>query len=130
MGNKKFDMFYSAPKETFLLAKRLRETMTEEEEKLWLKLKGNQIQGLKFRRQHPIGRFIVDFYCHKVKLVLEVDGKIHLSPSIHLNDKERQKEIESLGIKVIRFKNSDVCDNIEKVLLKIKSECEFLLKNT
>jgi very-short-patch-repair endonuclease len=70
-------MFYGASPIIFERAKLLRESMTEAEKRLWLFLNKNKIMGLRFRAQHPIERFIADFYCHAIKLVIEVDGDIH-----------------------------------------------------
>ena len=92
--------------------------MTQEEILLWEKLKGKQVLNLRFRRQHPINVYIADFYCHKAKLAIELDGKIHLKSKE--NDKERTKIIEDFGIKVIRFTNEDVKMNIKNVVSEIE----------
>ena len=76
--------------------------------------------GLKFRRQHPINIFIADFYCHKVKLVIELDGGIHKIEENREYDKGREAELEDLGLTVLRFTNKEVMNNIEKVVLRIK----------
>ncbi len=73
-------MYYGAKKETFILARELRKSLTEAERVLWSKLRNKKIEGLIFRRQHPIDIYIVDFYCHKYKMVIEVDGEIHNNP--------------------------------------------------
>lgn len=70
-------MYYNAKSDTISLAKLLRNSMTESEKLLWERLKGKQIMNSRFRRQHPINIFIADFYCHEIKLVIEVDGSIH-----------------------------------------------------
>lgn len=70
-------MFYSAPPYAFERARELRMNMTQAEEILWEHLKKKQLNGYKFRRQHPVFKFIVDFYCHKAKLVVELDGEYH-----------------------------------------------------
>ena len=75
----KFDMYYGASLEVMEKAKILGKSETDAEKILWERLRNKQLLGLKFRRQHPINIFIVDFYCHKIKLVVEVDGKIHLA---------------------------------------------------
>jgi len=81
MGNQNLNhdesMWKGAPANSFLLAKRLRGRMTQAEILLWEKLKNKQFKGCKFRRQHPIHQFVVDFYCHKLKLIIEIDGKYH-----------------------------------------------------
>jgi len=80
--------------------------------------KNNQL-GYRFRRQHPVGNFIVDFYCHKLKLVIEADGSIHNSEEAKIRDEERQKILETEGIKVIRFTNAEILKNGEEVIEKI-----------
>lgn len=82
---------------------------------LWGYLKQKPL-GYKFRRQHPLGFYIADFYCHKLLLVIEVDGKIHEREDVAKNDKERQNVIEGLGLKVIRVSNDDVNKQLEKVV--------------
>jgi cyclase len=85
-----------------------------EEETVWGYLSGNKL-GVKFRRQHPLLFYVADFYCHQLKLVIEIDGSIHNKEDVKINDAIRQKEIEELGIVVIRFDNSQVKNNIEKL---------------
>ncbi|MBC8552587.1 MAG: endonuclease domain-containing protein [Candidatus Brocadiales bacterium] len=97
----------------------LRKNMTKAEILLWSKLKGKQLNGLKFRRQYGINNYIVDFYCTELKLVIEIDGDVHAYSSRIVYDKQRQKEIEALGIKVLRYTNNDVVQNIEGVLYDI-----------
>ena len=88
---------------------------------LWLKIKGRQINGCKFRRQYGIGKYIVDFYCPKAKLAIEIDGDSHfLDKPSELYDKERQRYIESLGLHMIRFLNTDIYNSLEAVVEKIK----------
>ena len=87
---------------------------TPAEEKLWQKLRNKQLLGLKFRRQHSIERFIVDFYCGKVRLVVEVDGSIH--DYTQEEDALRQAFLESLGLRVLRFSNAEVLDSVDRVL--------------
>jgi len=113
-------MFYSASPLIFQRAKELRNHVTHAEMVLWDYLRGNQF-GYKFRRQHPVGNFIVDFYCHKLKLAIEVDGSVHNNEDVIEYDEERQKILESEGIKVIRFTNDDVLKNTENVMKKINS---------
>ncbi len=90
--------------------------MTKAEIVLWSKLKGKQLNGLKFRRQHGINNYVVDFYCPELKLAIEIDGDVHAYDSRIVYDKQRQKEIEALGIKVLRHTNTDVLNNIECAL--------------
>jgi imidazole glycerol-phosphate synthase subunit HisF len=102
------------------MAKDLRKNMTDAEKVLWFHLKQNLV-GFKFRRQHPLGIYIADFYCHKAKLVIELDGSIHDNEEVKTNDEIRQRNIEEGGIKVIRFKNEEIFNDIETVLRRIES---------
>ena len=113
-------MFYGASPEIFRRAKLLRNHMTKTEEILWEALKDNKTNGLKFRRQHPINQFIVDFYCHKKKLVIELDGSIHENQDQKEKDEGRQFLLEEFGLKVLRFKNDEVISDLENVLNKIR----------
>ena len=99
--------------------KRLRKELTKEEYKLWFHLKGKNL-GVKFRRQHGIGPYIVDFYCKEKNLIIELDGSQHLESKEY--DKERDLYLQTLGIKVLRFWNSEIDNNMEEVLNKIKKE--------
>ena len=92
--------------------------MTNSEELLWERLKGKQVSGHRFRRQHPIDIFIADFYCHEARLVVEVDGDIHSMKSEY--DDGRTAEMEKFEIKVIRFTNNEVENNIDAVIRKIE----------
>jgi very-short-patch-repair endonuclease len=113
-------MYYGAKPETFNSAKILRDNMTSCEKILWERLKHKQICGLRFRRQHPINFFIADFYCHEVRLVIEIDGEIHNQQKEY--DDGRSAEMEKYFIKVIRFINSEVENNIEDVIKIIENE--------
>jgi len=113
-------MFYGAKAETFQYASELRQEMTEAEMILWDKLKRSQIKGYRFKAQHPIKLFIADFYCHKAKLVIEIDGGIHKINENKEYDENRSCELEQIGLKVIRFTNEEVINNINCVLEKIK----------
>jgi very-short-patch-repair endonuclease len=110
-----------APPVIFKNAARLRDTMTETEKLLWEKLRLKPM-GFKFRRQHPINLYILDFYCHKLKLSIEIDGGYHLTKEQQLKDNERTKALNELGIKEIRFTDKDILENIEKVMSKIHEE--------
>ncbi|MFM5900099.1 MAG: endonuclease domain-containing protein [Dolichospermum sp.] len=99
------------------LARQMRTEPTLAEKQLWQRLKNKQLLGFKFRRQQVIDRFIVDFYCHEVKLVIEVDGEIHNYTQVE--DAIREEFLESLGLRVVRFKNEDVLFRIEGVLEEI-----------
>jgi len=99
--------------------KRLRKELTEEEYKLWFHLKGKKL-GIKFRRQHGIGPYIVDFYCKEKNLVIELDGSQHLNTKEY--DKEKDLYLQTLGIIVLRFWNSEIDNNLEDVLNRIRKE--------
>jgi very-short-patch-repair endonuclease len=100
-------------------AKQMRRNSTEAEEALWHRLKNKQVAGLKFRRQHPMDKFIADFYCHEKKLVIELDGDIHDQKEQTDLDKGRTETLNEFGIKVLRFKNEEILHNIEEVIKKI-----------
>ncbi|WP_413171606.1 endonuclease domain-containing protein [Anabaena azotica] len=99
------------------LARQMRTESTLAEKLLWQRLKNKQLLGFKFRRQQVIDRFIVDFYCHEIKLIIEVDGEIHNYTKVE--DAIRQEFLKSLGLRVLRFKNEDVLFRIEGVLEEI-----------
>ncbi|MGD0756154.1 MAG: endonuclease domain-containing protein [Bacteroidales bacterium] len=101
-------------------ARELRKKMTEPEKILWSHLRKRNQHGLYFRRQHPYGIYILDFYCFEANLVIEIDGIIHLSR--HTYDIERTKYLKSSGLSVLRFNNNDIETRIEWVLEKIKGE--------
>jgi very-short-patch-repair endonuclease len=108
-------MFYGASKKIFLRAIELRNNMTKAEKKLWLELRNRNLFKARWKAQHPIDIFIVDFYCHKYKLVIEVDGDIHLKEEIMERDDGREHDIEKLGISILRFTNKEIFNNIESV---------------
>ena len=121
-------MWKGAPKSSFGKALDLRNRETEAEKLLWEELRGNKVNGLKFRRQHPVSLFIADFYCHKLKLVIEIDGEYHFTKEQILKDKERTEILNSNGLEVIRFKNEEVIKNINSVLDCIKIKAGEILK--
>ena len=95
-------------------ARELRKQQTSTEEILWECLRDRRLLNTKFRRQHNIGQFIADFYCHPARLVIELDGEIHQSQQIE--DANRDEWMESQGLKVLRFGNDEVLDDLEGVL--------------
>jgi very-short-patch-repair endonuclease len=101
-------------------ARSLKKVMTPSENLLWQNLRNRKVSNHKFRRQHPISNYIVDFYCHEAKLVIEVDGGIHFINDNPEYDKFRTLQLEEIGLKVIRFRNEEVLDNMSKVLTKIR----------
>ena len=102
--------------------KELRNNPTKAESKLWQSLRKSQLETRKFRRQHSIDNYIVDFYCPTEKLVIEVDGEIHNNFINNENDFKRTEVLQKLGCKVIRFTNDEVFENIDLVLEAIKQE--------
>jgi very-short-patch-repair endonuclease len=114
------NFYFGASEEIIRRARELRKRMTRPEEKMWQLLRNRQFHNLKFRRQHPIGRFIVDFYCHELKLVVEIDGSIHDTEIQKERDESRTFMIEELGLKVIRFENQMVMNDVTKVLAEIE----------
>jgi very-short-patch-repair endonuclease len=113
-------VFYGAYPETFRTAHLLRKNLTSAEERLWIALRNRKLCGYKFRRQHPVREFIVDFYCAEKELVIEVDGKIHLEKQVIERDQNRSAELERMGISIIRFTNDEIMDQLEEVLKKIQ----------
>ena len=98
------------------IKRRLRSNMTGQETRLWSRLRARQLQGLKFRRQHGIGPYIVDFYCPEQSLVIEVDGDSHADADQIVKDQLRDRYFQSLGLRVIRYINDDILKNLDGVL--------------
>jgi very-short-patch-repair endonuclease len=98
------------------LKRRLRSNMTGTETRLWSRLRARQLQGLKFRRQHGIGPYIVDFYCPEQSLIIEVDGDSHADADQILKDRQREKYLQSFGLHVIRYINDDILKNLDGVM--------------
>lgn len=105
-------------------ARELRKNMTKSEQKLWQYIRKKEIMGTRFRRQHPIDRFILDFYCHAAKLVIEVDGEYHNEEDQHQYDEGRAHELKEMGSDIIRFTNDEVESSIDKVIDKIKEKLQ------
>ena len=113
-------MFNEANPQIFKMAKQLRRNMTHAETVLWMHLKGG-VNGLKFRRQHPVGIYIADFYCHKLKLVIEIDGSIHNETEVIKYDINRENDLKDWGYKIIRFTNERTVNETAKVLNEINA---------
>jgi very-short-patch-repair endonuclease len=109
---------YNRSKEK-LKRKMLRSNMPHAEVILWSKLKGKSLNSFKFRRQYSVGKFVVDFYCPKLKLAIEVDGDSHYIEDAKIRDKQRQSTIESFGISFLRFTNREITENADGVVVKI-----------
>lgn len=103
-------------KKNLSLKRKLRSEMTPAENKLWLRLRSKQFQNLKFRRQHGIGLYIVDFYCPAKGLVIEVDGDIHAEEKQVIKDRKRENYLKGLGLQIVRYVNNDILTNIDGVL--------------
>ena len=106
--------------ETKDLRRRLRQKETPAEKILWAALRNRKLNGEKFTRQHGIGAYVADFHCSKYKLVIEVDGGIHLKGDVIERDKIRSEFIEACGITILRVTNEEVLNNLAKVLEKIR----------
>jgi very-short-patch-repair endonuclease len=102
-------------------AKELRRDMTPSERKLWTSLRTNRLGGFHFRRQQVIEPYIVDFYCHKAALVIEVDGSIHFDQEDY--DRNRDENLQALGLCVLRFSNTEINQSIDRVLDTILQVC-------
>ena len=119
-------MWKGAPSDSFSKAQLLRRNETKAEKLLWEKLRNNQLEGLKFRRQHPVNIYIADFYCHKFKLIIELDGDYHNQEEQKQKDEVRTEVLRLNDLKIIRFKNEEVEQDINQVLTTIKNKIEQL----
>ena len=122
-----YPMYFGAKPEIFKLAKKLRKIQTEAEKLLWSRINKNQIIGLQVRRQHPINQFIADFYCPKIKLIIEVDGSIHEIPEYQTHDIGRSEILNDFGITVIRFTNEQILNEIDSTIEQIETTAKILL---
>ncbi len=104
------------------IAKNLRKRLTNTERLLWSRLRAKQIEGCKFRRQTPIGKYIVGFVCHEQRVIVEVDGGQHSENEEE--DKTRDKWLGEQGYKILRFWNNEVLTNMEGVLEAIRNSCK------
>jgi very-short-patch-repair endonuclease len=103
-------------------SRQLRENMTNAEKRLWTKINKKQINSYQFFRQKLIGAYIVDFFCPRAQLVIEVDGGPHFTKETRENDRVRDEYLKSLGLNVLRLSNSEVFVNIEGVVERIKDK--------
>lgn len=113
-------MFWGASHQIFENAKQLRNNPTFAESLLWEYLRTKPL-GHKFRRQHPIGIYIADFYCHSLKLIIEVDGSIHDSAEAKAKDESRENILATEGIKFLRFRNEDIAANSSNAIKMIEN---------
>jgi very-short-patch-repair endonuclease len=123
------DMHYGASKTIFQYAEALRKNMTKAEKTIWEKVCRNQL-GVRVRRQHPVWKYIADYYCHEVKLIIEVDGEIHSTKEDRAYDINRDVTLKEYGIEIMRFTNDEVIKGIDKVIVEIKQRIEELKAKT
>ena len=102
------------------VSQNLRSNMTDAERVLWRRIRRGQIKGVLFYRQKPIGGYIVDFYCPKLKLIVEIDGDVHFYERNIAADKKREEYFNKLGLKIVRCTNLDVIQNIDNALRDLK----------
>lgn len=114
--DKKRPFHYGAEKHSFILAKQQRKNSTRAEKILWQLLRNRRFEGYKIRRQHPIWKYVADFYCHQSRLVIESDGEVHDNAEQIEYDSERDEFMEGLGLKILRIKNEDLFNDQEKVM--------------
>lgn len=98
----------------------LRAQLTSAEAALWRHFQRSQLDGRKFRRQHSVGRYVLDFYCARERLAVELDGAAHDHANAQSHDRIRERFLAQAGIRVLRFENRDVIENLEGVLIEIK----------
>lgn len=122
-------MFYKASPLLFARAKELRQELTDAELLLWSYLRTKPF-GFKFRRQHPIGRYVADFFCHPLKLVIEADGSIHQKPEVKEADRRREKDLNDEGLRVIRFTNEEIFYDFNTVIEQITKVITQLMPGT
>ena len=109
---------------TYQFARENRQTETEAEKILWTLLRNQRLKGKKFRRQHTISNYILDFYCHECKLAIELDGNFHTDSEVRRYDKLRSEVLNEIGIRVVRFWNEEVINDPINVLQKISGHLE------
>ncbi|MBC7829275.1 MAG: endonuclease domain-containing protein [Chitinophagaceae bacterium] len=122
------NMHYGASKKIFQYAEALRKNMTVAEKIIWERLSKNQL-GVRIRRQHPVWKYVADYYCHELKLIIEIDGGIHLSKENNEYDIRREVTLKELGIEIIRFTNEQVINELEYVIEVISEKITELKKN-
>ncbi|MFN8239351.1 MAG: endonuclease domain-containing protein [Bacteroidales bacterium] len=122
------EFFYGTTPEICRRASQLRTNMTDAEKTLWNKLRAKKT-GFTFRRQHPINMYIADFYCHQAKLAVEIDGSVHEIDRLISYDQGRDDVFMKLGIKTLRFSNSELSYHINDVLEQIINQCIIRTKD-
>ena len=123
----RIDRIYGGARpEKFRFAQEQRRNPTVTENLLWTELRAKRLDGHKFRRQHPYNRFVLDFFCIRLNLCVEIDGGIHNSPQNVAYDKVRTQILKDNGIHEIRFTNQQVLNEMEAVLIAISEKCREL----
>ncbi|OGH77983.1 MAG: hypothetical protein A2469_01165 [Candidatus Magasanikbacteria bacterium RIFOXYC2_FULL_40_16] len=110
------------------IRQKLRNTTTKSEKKLWSEIKQSRL-GYKFRRQHGIANYIVDFYCPDLQVIIEIDGYIHAEDYQTEKDKKRQKFLENKGFNILRYRNEQVLYEIDSVLQDIKNKLDLIINH-
>jgi phosphoribosylformylglycinamidine synthase I len=133
--NEAFPLHLTADKKSWFKAhkqfgQQMRKQPTPAEDQLWQALRNRQVAGQKFRRQHAIGQFIVDFVCLETRLIIEVDGGVHSETSQADYDQGRTHELEGLGYRIIRFSNEDILQHLPKVLVTIEQATQHTTQTT
>lgn len=121
-GREDYPIYFGAGPEMLRIAADLRKSMTPAEKVLWERLRNRQVKGFRFRRQHALKDFIVDFFCYEALLVIEVDGSVHDDIKQSERDEQRTLILNRLGIREIRFTNHEVINHTDQVLKKIETE--------
>ena len=114
-------MVYDLKDHSLELCREFRKKPTKAEACLWEILRAKRLDGFKFRRQHPMGDYILDFYCPELKLAIEVDGQVHMDEEQKIYNQERTNNLKENGISVIRFWNSEVQNDISSVVNRIRT---------
>ena len=120
-GQEDYPIYFGAGPEMLRIAGELRKSMTLAEKVLWERLRNRQVKGFRFRRQHPVKDFVVDFFCYEKMLVIEVDGTVHRDSKQAERDEQRTLILKQIGIREIRFTNNDVNYHIDQVIENIES---------
>ena len=123
-------MFYDATPNSFEKTRWLRDNTTKHEQMLWEYLQKSKILAVRIKRQHPIGTYIADFYCHAAKLVIELDGAVHDSADAKSYDEERTCNLKLDGLKVIRFSNEQIEKDLTNVIVVITKEIQERMIDT
>lgn len=121
-GQEDYPIYFGAGPEMLRIAGELRKSMTPAEKALWERLRNRQVNGFRFRRQHPVKDFIVDFFCYEAMLVIEVDGSVHEDTKQKERDEQRTMILKRINIREIRFTNEEVINQTNHVIKKIEAE--------